>query len=115
MTFLGDYRGKGDAGARGWCGSRLSRYSSVVSPPPPRPNREQAAPFLRLQEVKQDSGWTPDTMFLFYIYTKLKLLTKEHSPEHMIRWIRSALHMMQFNMECQNKSVFFIVQKRLCT
>ena len=75
----------------------------MVSPhtPPPPLNREQATPFLRLQEVKQDSGWTPDTMFLFYIYTKLKLLTKERSPEHMIRWVRSALHMMQFNMECQ--------------
>lgn len=37
-------------------------------------------------------------MFLFYIYTKLKLLTKEHSPEHMIRWIRATLHIMQLNM-----------------
>lgn len=78
---------------------------------------EQAAVFFKLQEVKQDSGWTPDTMFLFYIYTRLKLLAKERSPEHTIRWILSTLHVVQTehadSFTWTIKPVFFIVQKCL--
>ena len=56
-----EMRGRGDAGARGWRGSRLSTYSSAACDPlTPHPNREQAAVFRRLQEVTRDSGWTLD-------------------------------------------------------
>lgn len=38
-------------------------------PPRPRPNGEQAVVFFKLQEVKQDSGWTLDNhVSLLHIY-----------------------------------------------
>lgn len=66
------------------------------SPPTPTENRLQFSADSRKSHGTR-AGHSI-TMFLLYVDTKLKLLTKEHSPEHMIRWIRSTLHIMQLNM-----------------
>lgn len=67
-------------------------------PPAPAPTENRLQFSSNSRKSNRTQAGHLITMFLFYIYTKLKLLTKEHSPEHMIRWIRSTLHIMQLNM-----------------
>ena len=56
-------------------------------PPPPTPTENRLQFSADSRKSHRTRAGHSITMFLFYVDTKLKLLTKEHSPEHMIRWI----------------------------
>lgn len=61
---------------------RIQAQYTAQWPCPALPrHRGTGCSFLQTPRKSQDSGWTPDTMFLFYIYTRLKLLAK-NAPQN---------------------------------